>query len=213
MFLPPLTKILRKEAKGIGGRPPYDCILMYKTLVIKRLYNLSDEQTEFQINDRISFMRFLGLTLSDKVPDAKTIWYFENSLKKTNHADEKRFDRFLEFLEKQGVITHKGTIVDATFVDASKAKHKLAQKDTEARWTKKGNETHYGYKDHAKVDADSKLITNYEVTSASIHDSQCFVDMLDKNDNAIYADSTYAGEKSKIRARIEHVFGYMTNTM
>lgn len=96
-------------------------------------------------------------------------------------------------LEERGIITHKGTIVDATFEDASRQRnsrdenkkikdgefpeewkkepHKMSQKDTDARWTKKGDEKHYGYKDHVKVDADSKLIMDYAVTPANVHDS------------------------------------------
>jgi IS5 family transposase len=58
-----------------GGRPPYDAVLMFKILILQSLYTLSDDQTEYQIKDRLSFMRFLGLTLSHRVPDAKTIFF------------------------------------------------------------------------------------------------------------------------------------------
>ena len=71
-FRPILTTALKKESKGAGGRPPYDCILMFKILILQRIYNLSDDQTEYQINDRMSFMRFLGLGLEDRVPDSET---------------------------------------------------------------------------------------------------------------------------------------------
>ena len=103
------------------------------------------------------------------------------------------FAEFNRMLEERGIITHKGTIVDATFVDAPRQRnsrdenkkikngeipeewenepHKLSQKDTDARWTKKGDEKHYGYKDHVKVDADSKLILDYAVTPANVHDA------------------------------------------
>ena len=169
--------------------------MLFKTIVLQRLYNLSDDQTEFQINDRMSFMRFLGLGLDDKVPDAKTIWLFKDTLTKAGIMDQ-LFSQFNRMLEERGIITHKGTIVDATFVDVPRQRnsreenrkikngetpeewnenpHKKAQKDTDARWTKKGDETHYGYKDHVKVDADSKLILDYEVTPANVHDSNEF---------------------------------------
>ena len=71
-----LTRASRKEDSGKGGRPAYDVVMMFKILVLQRLYNLSDDQTEYQINDRLSFMKFLGLNLEDKIPDAKTIWKF-----------------------------------------------------------------------------------------------------------------------------------------
>ena len=264
MFRPELKKALSKSRKSNAGRTPYDCILLFKILVLQRLYNLSDDQTEFQINDRITFMRFLGLELSDKVPDAKTIWLFKDTLTKSE-VMESLFKTFYNQLESHGIITHTGTIVDATFVDAPRQRNsreenkkikngetpeewqenkaKLAQKDTDARWTKKGNETHYGYKDHTKVDAESKLITDYAVTSANVHDSNEFVDFIDETDKEVYADSAYAGKelpkhvtnhvhekgcryksltaeqkegnriKSKTRARIEHVFGFMTMSM
>ena len=237
---------------------------------MKRIYNLSYDQTEYQINDRLSFMRFLGLILNDKVIDAKTIWDFENTLANAKMG-EKLFCLFNEVLEKEELISHKGTIVDATFVDAPKQRngrdenkkikngeipeewekpentHKLAQKDTDARWTKKNNEVHFGYKDHVKCDADSKLITNYAVTDATLHDSNRCIDFLDEEDEELYADSAYSvssiadelpekcrncicekgyrnytlteerknsnRKKSKIRCRIEHIFGFMIGSM
>ncbi len=272
IFRPTLNAAFRKERKGSGGRPPYDYLLLFKILILQRLFNLSDDQTEYQINDRMSFMRFLGLSLGEKVPDAKTIWLFRDTLIQAK-AIEELFRLFNRQLESQGIITHTGTIIDATFVDAPrqrntreenktikegkipegwtedtpKAAHKLAQKDTDARWTVKGGEKHYGYKDHTKVDADSKIITDYAVTNAAVHDSNELVDFIDKTDKVVYADSAYSGrgiaeklpenvensihekgyrnrpltdeqkesnrKKSKIRARIEHVYGFMTGSM
>ena len=270
MFRKVLNRACRKEDTGKGGRPAFDVILMFKIIILQRLYNLSDDQTEYQINDRRSFMHFLELELCDKVPDAKTIWKFKNDLAEAE-AMEELFCTFDEQLEKEGLITHKGTIVDATFVDAPgqrnsrdenkiikeggippewknpKNIHKLEQKDTDARWTKKGKEVHFGYKNHVKCDADSKLITNYAVTDAAVHDSQICTELLDEKDEVLYADSAYFGapiaenlpencrneicekaqrehplteeqkannrRKSKIRCRIEHIFGFMTNSM
>ena len=80
IFRQVLNVAFKKERKGPGGRPPYDYLLLFKVLILQRLFNLSDDQTEYQINDRMSFMRFLGLSLGDKVPDAKTIWLFRDTL-------------------------------------------------------------------------------------------------------------------------------------
>ena len=270
LFRPKLTKVFKKQAKGAGGRPPYDYVMLFKILVLQRIYNLSDDQTEYQINDRMSFMRFLGLGLSDRVPDAKTIWLYRDTLTKANVIRE-LFDLFNGQLEEAGLITHTGTIVDATFVEAPRQHnhhdenndikqgktpkewkkpeniHKLRQKDSDARWTRKGREFHFGYKDHVKADADSKLITDYTVTPANVHDSQPMPAMIDESDKAVYADSAYWGSvvadalpenvenhihergtkkqplteeqkasnrtKSKTRCRIEHIFGFMTNSM
>ena len=262
-FRPTLTEGMKKERKSSAGRHPFDNVMMFKVLVLQRLFNLSDDQTEYQITDRISFQRFLGLSLGEKVPDAKTIWLFRNTLTELKIIDA-LFSQFNQMLEAQGIITHTGTIVDATFVDAPRQRnsrdeneqiknneipaewkknpHKMSQKDTDARWTKKRDETHYGYKDHIKVDADSKIILDYTVTPANVHDSNEFEEFFNDQDNAAYADSAYVGRnlpehvknkvcekgyrnkplteeqkennrrKSKIRC-IEHVFGFMTMSM
>jgi IS5 family transposase len=65
-----------------GGRPRFDHVLMFKVLILQAMHSLSDEHTEFLIEDRLSFMRFLGLALADAVPDANTIWTFREALKK-----------------------------------------------------------------------------------------------------------------------------------
>lgn len=96
--------------------------MKFKASVLKRIYNLSYDRTEYQINDRLSFMRFLGLGLNDKVIDAKTIWDFENTLANAEMG-EKLFCMFDAVLENEGLITHKGTIVDATFVEAPKQRN------------------------------------------------------------------------------------------
>ncbi len=205
---------MRKESNK-GGRPSYDMVMMFKILVLERLYNLSNDQAEFQINDRRSFMRFLGLESYDIVPDAKTIWKFRDDLSKTD-AIEECFHLFNKMLESEGLITRSGTIIDATFVDAPRQRNtreekkngeipeewekpenaaKLAQKDTDARWAKKNGEIHYGYKNHVKCDSDSKLITGYGASDASLHDSQMCTELLDEEDKVFYADSAYSSKK------------------
>jgi IS5 family transposase len=274
IFRPILDAVFHKEVRGVGGRKPWDYVLMFKILLLQAWYNIADDKAEYMINDRLSFQRFLGLSLGDKVPDAKTVWLFRDTLSKCG-ADRKLFDLFTAQMEEQGVITRSGSIVDASFVDVPHQRNsreenktikeggvpegwddpenanKLAQKDTDARWAKKNGETHYGYKDHVKVDADSKMIANYTAAAASVHDSQAIVGICDENDNVINADSAYVGEglenelkkkcgedvvlqinekgyknkpqtdeqkasnqeKSKVRSRVEHVFGHITNSM
>ena len=99
VFRHQLRAALRRSDRGQGGRPPYDPVLMFKILVLQALYSLSDDQTEFQICDRLSFMRFLGLGLSDKVPDAKTIWLFREMLVRAD-AMAKLFARFEDGLRE-----------------------------------------------------------------------------------------------------------------
>ena len=224
-----LTSHLVKLAKGKGGRPPYDYVLMFKILILQRYYNLSDNQTEFQINDRMSFMRFLQLTIADDIPDSKTIWHFKEQLVDLE-LTEKLFQLFIVELEKLGLIINEGKIVDASFVevpiqrnnreDNAEIKegktpqsftdnpHKLSQKDVDARWTTKNKVHYYGYKNHTKIDSNSKIITNYIVTDASVHDSQALSTILTTNDKGepLYADSAYTGrEQEKVIATNEMI--------
>jgi transposase len=86
MFREPIEKALYKELKSNAGAKSYDRVLMFKILILQRYYNLSNEQTEFQIKDRLSFMDFLGLRIGDRIPDEKTIWLFKENLAKANLA-------------------------------------------------------------------------------------------------------------------------------
>jgi IS5 family transposase len=213
----PLLEIARdREHKSNAGRKPFDIILMFKVLILQSLYNLSDEQTEFQIRDRLSFMRFLGLSLGDTVPDAKTIWLFREELTEAE-VIKKAFEQFEVYLCEQGFSARKGQIVDASIVAVPKQRNsreenkgikqgeipedwseeKKRQKDTDARWTKKNGQNHYGYKNHIDVDVKHKLIRSYEVTSASVHDSQVFETLLDEDNSSrdVWADSAYRSEE------------------
>ena len=121
-FRPLLEKVNCKERKSKAGRPSYDVVMMFKILVLQRLFNLSDDQTEYQITDRMSFQRFIGLSLGERVPDAKTIWLFKDTITQ-KEIIEPLFNQFTAQLESQGIITHTGTIVDATFVDAPRQRN------------------------------------------------------------------------------------------
>ncbi len=158
LFRKPLAKALKRSDGAKGGRPPFDPVMMFKIMVLQALYDLGDDQAEFVINDRLSFMRFLGLGLGDKVPDAKTIWLFREHLTQ-GRAVENLFARFDKHLAKSGYLAMGGQIVDATIVAAPKQRNtdgekadikagmvpqawkdkpaKLAQKDRDARWTVK----------------------------------------------------------------------------
>ena len=158
IFRPELTRALAYSDGSQGGRPPFDPVMMFKVLVIQAANTLSDERTEFLINDRLSFMRFLGLSLSDRVPDARTIWLFREKL--TNaQAITPLFDRLDAALREAGYIAMGGQIIDASLVAAPKQRNteaekaaikdgqipedwkakpaKLRLKDRDARWTVK----------------------------------------------------------------------------
>ena len=206
--------------KSKAGRPPWDEIVMFKTLVLAELYNLSDDQIEYQIRDRLSFARFLGLGIEDKVPDAKTVWLYREKLVAAG-AMETLFDRFDGHLKEQGYLAQGGQIVDASIVpvpiqrngrdenaeikagktpeDWQSKPAKLAQKDVDARWTKKRGRSYFGYKNHINVDRTHKLIRRYAVTDASVHDSQLLDDVLDPANTAseVWADSAYRSKETE----------------
>lgn len=265
------TEIKPENRKSSAGRKPYDAILKFKILVLQSLYNLADEQTEFLIRDRLSFMRFLDLGLEDAVPDATTIWLFREGLIEAGLID-KLFDRFGRHLQAKGYLARGGQIIDATIVSAPKQRNsrhendkvkagqtpedwekqpaKNRQKDKNARWTKKHGRSYFGYKNHIGIDKAHKIIRKWAATDASPHDSQKLDDILDENNTAkdVWADSAYRSTeieaklrsrglksrihrrrarnrplserqeaantaRSKVRARVEHVFGHQENAM
>src|SRR5882724_5065431 len=253
-----VTETKPEERKSNAGRKPYDTILKFKIVVLQSLHNLSDEQTEYLIRDRLSFMRFLDLELEDPVPDATTIWLFREALAEAGLIDQ-LFARF-------------GQIIDATIVSVPKQRNtkeeneaikagktpegwekqpaKNAQKDKDARWTKRNDESFYGYKNHLGVDKAHKLIRKWDATDAAVHDSQKLDDVLDLSNTGkeVWADSAYRSvqievglkekglqsrihrraarnrplserqksantTRSKVRARVEHVFGHQQGSM
>lgn len=110
-FRPDLNRIHEKERKSNAGAKPIDVVLMFKMLVLQQLNNQSDDWIEYQIRDRLSFVRFLGLELEDRVPDAKTVWSFREQLKVLNLVDE-LFVRFHEQLAGHGYVARSGQMVD-----------------------------------------------------------------------------------------------------
>jgi IS5 family transposase len=254
-----------EEKKSRAGRKPTDVLVKFRMLVLQSLYNLSDEQTEYQVRDRLSFTRFLGLEIEDRIPDATTLWLFREALVKAGLID-KLFERFSRHLEAKGYIARGGQMVDATIVpvprqrnsrseneqvkagetpaDWQKKPSKNQQKDKQARWTKKHDKSFFGYKNHINADVTRKLIRAWDVTDASVHDSQKLDTLLNRNNTsqAVFADSAYHSAeseerlaaqgftsriqvrghrnhplseaeqkvnrtKSRIRARVEHIFG------
>jgi transposase, IS5 family len=272
IFRPILNKLDRKERKTAAGRPATCRILMFKLLILQRLHNLSDERLQYQVTDRLSFMRFLGLELSANIPDARTVWAFREQLN-DHQLVTPLFDRLNQALLDLGVQLNSGQIIDATIVpvpiqrnsrednaiikqdaipiDWADKPAKRAQKDTDARWTSKGGQRYYGYKNHINIDHDLKIITVGETTAASLHDSNAFDEVLQAPEvggKLVWADGAYRSqaqeqslkdsqheswiherayrgkplteaqklsntEKSRVRARVEHVFGHQENSM
>lgn len=129
LFRPDLEAALDRADRSRGGRPPYDAVLMFRVLVLQTLYTLSDDQTEYQIRDRLSFMRFVGLALHDPVPDAKTIWLYREQLTRAG-ALVRAFERFDTMLRDRGYLAMGGQIVDATVIEARRPRLNAEEKAT-----------------------------------------------------------------------------------
>ena len=226
------------ERKSAAGRKPWDEVLVFKALVLQALYNLSDEQTEYQIRDRLSFMRFLKIGLEDRVPDATSGGQIVD-------ASVVTVPRQRNTLEENAAIKDGETPPSWTANPP-----KLHQKDLDARWTQKNGRNFYGYKNHISIDRKHKLVRLYAVSDASQHDSRAFEEVLDWDNSSanVWADSAYRSAaaddmlmeyglrnhvhrraarahplserqrtantaRSRVRARVEHVFGHQANSM
>jgi len=214
------------EKKNNAGRKPIDAMVMFRMLILQSLYNLSDDQAEYQVRDRLSFTRFLKLGIEDAIPDGTTLWLFREKLSKAGLIAT-LFERFGRHLEAQGYIARGGQMIDATIVPVPKQRNtreeneavkagqppadweqrpaKNRQKDKDARWTKKHGKSFFGYKNHVNADARHKLIRDYDVTDASVHDSQKLDGLLNNANTSqdVYADSAYrsAETEAKLNAR------------
>lgn len=233
-FRPDLERLRKNEdeRKSPAGRKAFDVIMMFKIMILQSLYNLSDAAVEFQVKDRLSFMRFLNLSLADRVPDEKTVWSFREGLGKLG-LEVKLFEKFDGCLREHGFIAKKGQIVDASIIASPKQRNtrdenkeikegfepdgwspaKRSQKDIDARWVKKNGKTHFGYKNHVQIDAGGKFIRKYAVTDASVHDSQVFESLLDERNSSreVFADSAYRSKEKEsslkakgFRPRLQH---------
>lgn len=259
-----IKPIFKTEASQMG-RPSWDIGIILRCLLLQALYNLSDDSCEYQINDRISFKRFIGIDVNAKAPDAKTLWHYREKMIALK-LDQKLWIWLEEELTRSGYRAKKGQMIDASFVEVPRRAcdekdfdeddedyhdSRTSQLDPDASYTKKNSKTYYGYKMHVQADVCYKLVRNHCVTSAHVHDSQCFEELLDDEINSgrdVYADSAYRSEahesllrrkglqskihyrayrnkglsaakvltnstRSKVRVRIEHIFGHIHTAM
>lgn len=236
-FRPVLEAVWRKadgKRKSAAGRKPWDAVLMFKAIVLGALYNLSDEALEHEMGDRLTFMQFLGLGLEDRIPDATTVWLYREQLARAGIV-ERLFRMFDAYLGERGYQAMGGQIIDASIVPvptqrnskeengeikageipagwADGSANKLAQKDLDARWTKRNGVSHYGYKNHVSTDRRHKLVRCYAVTDAATHDSQVIGRILDPDNTAaaVWADKAYRSEE--IEELLEEL-GYASRIM
>jgi transposase, IS5 family len=258
----------REAARPQGGRPPYPTEVLLKIVVLQQLYgNLSDEQMEYALLDRLSWQRFIGMADARDLPDARTLWAFKNLIAGGGGAHA-LFAEVGHQLARAGLSAQGGQLIDATIVEVPKTQiskesreqvnhgktpahwsaKRAAHTDQDARWTSKRGEWFYGYKGHINVDQKLKLIRAIEVTAANVDDRVPLAKLIETDaarlasGQTIHADKGYDAQAtrelinanglrdgvsrkddarrydqtdnearnkrlSKVRARVEHVFG------
>jgi IS5 family transposase len=214
---------LSEVCKGIykdsrRGRPTTAIVFSLKCLILQYLYDLSDPALEDALIDRLSFQRFLGISFDEEIPDFSTIWYFRERLVKANLLDS-LFETILHELASRNLIIRKGTLIDATLIQAArkpkkrKEDHKeedddknLRQQDNDATHTKKGKKRYYGYKGHIGVDQSSGIIRKKAFTTASVHDSQAREKLISGDERSVFADKAYADDSQKRGMRKEGIY-------
>lgn len=192
-----LEKLVARMKPEGAGRPPFDPLMMLKALLLQQWYRLSDAELEEAINDRVSFRKFLGLSLEASCPDHTTLCRFRNRLAEAGLA-EKVFAEFERQLEARGLVLKRGTMVDASLVGTphrpAAADGTRPAVDADAALTaRKGRTgTHYGYKMHAGVDLGSRLIRRVLLTPANVNDTVPADRLVCGDEAAVYADKAYA---------------------
>lgn len=204
----PIVKSVFNDNDITGGRPHTDETVAVRALVLQSWYGLSDEELEFQCNDRLSFRNFLGYP--DKIPDFTTIWKIRDRLVKGKQM--KKIWKELQWqLDEKGYTAKKGVIQDASFIEADQGRKRIqlekrakkegreieytekqkAHMDKDGTFAKKGQEIHFGYKDHIKIDVKHNLIREIETTTARNHDNT--VNLIKETDDTGYRDKGYFG--------------------
>ena len=196
-----LLKDIHAKARGEKAWPP---LMMFKALLLQSWYGLSDPALERQLARDLLFRRFIELDLSEAVPDHSTFWRFRQKLEKRGLLD-KLLEAVNQQLSDLGLYLKHGavSIVDASVIEAkqcrpNKDKEGKPTQDPEAAWNVKNGsdgkrKSTYGYKAHMNVDEDG-FVKAVGFTAGNVHDSQCFTDLLDGDESAVYADSAYASE-------------------
>ncbi len=272
LFGPVLEEVFGPPNTSGRGRRSWDCLVIFRCLLLGVMNGLSDEQLQYMLLDRTSFKEFAGLETLDHVPDQKTLWKYRNMLSESGRIDEPVVV-FREQVLSHGYRLQTGSLVDSSVVQVPRQRNtreenavigdgsvpsgwkddpaRLRQKDTDARWMRKNGVNHYGYRNHVSVDRESRLITNWDVTSANVHDSRVFGELpapSPRGDPQVFADSAHRSREtvdglrkrgykprinfkgyrgkpltprqaalnhshSRVRCRVEHVFGAIGNGM
>lgn len=209
----PLVRSVFHDDKKQGGRPHTDELVVVRSMLLQAWYNLSDPELEFQCHDRLSFRNFLGYP--EGIPDFSTIWRIRDRLEREG-VDTLIWAELQRQLDDKGYKVEKGTIQDASFIEADLGKKRYSKEkkawkkgetveytdkqqrhiDRDGSFSVKHGQVHYGYKSHVKLDVDHHLIRCIKVTTASVHDSD--IDLSEKNE-VVYRDKGYTGKETKAK--------------
>ena len=189
----PFAAVLAELYPSRRGRPSYPPLMLFKALLLQQWYGLSDPGLEEAMRDRLSFQRFLGLSLLDSVPDETTICRFRGMLAQ-QEMGERLFALLAAQLDAQGLLVKQGSLIDATLLKAQPRPPRKGQAspDPEADWVKKGKDGHFGYKAHLTVDQGSGLVRQIKLTKASYAETLLLEEMVMGDEAAVYADKAYA---------------------
>lgn len=188
----PVRNLYKNEE---NGAPAWPAVSMLKCVMLAKWFGLSDPQLEEHLRDRLSFRRFVGLSLLDKTPDETTFVRFRKRLREAQ-LDRTLFEAAGKHLERLGVMVKEGTLVDATIIEAPRGRKKeddTSTRDPDASFTKKHARTYHGYKGHIAADR-SGIVTDYRFSTAGHHDSRYFDELTSTEKRAAFGDSAYADE-------------------
>lgn len=199
-------KLLRRLEPDAAGRPPFDPLVMFKALLLQQWYGLSDAQVEETLNDRVSFRRFVGLSLDADAPDHTTICRFRNRLVAAGLMG-RLFAEFDRQMDERGLVLKQGTMVDATLVEAACGRPprgaEEAALDQDARFAKREGQSGstYGYKAHVGVDHGTRLIRSALLTPANVNETSVADALIRGDERAVYGDKAYAAQARRQRLK------------
>ena len=204
---PALETIVAGIYASREGGLAYPLLTYVKLLLLQQWHGLSDEGLEAAVDDRLSFRRFAGIPLAEAVPDHSSVWRFREQLAKRGLA-ERLLAEVNRQLDAKGLVLRRGTLIDATILEAAVRPPKgdageVSARDPQAGWTKKNGKSRFGYKAHAAVDEGSGLVREATMTPADVHDSVEGDDLVQGDEAAVYADKAYDSEERRagLRAR------------
>lgn len=201
----PIRRLYRNDD---GGAPAEPAVRMLKIVLLQKWFNLSDPQAEEQLNDRLSFRRFVGLRGDERAPDETTIVKFRARLREGG-VERELFDIVARSIAARGLLVKEGTLVDALIIEAptgrktgrkDDAGNDQTTRDPEASFTKKRGQTYHGYKGHLAADR-SGIVTDFAFSTASHHDSRYIDQLTGQETKAVIADAAYADRERRDRLK------------